>query len=159
MTLTVDKMSVYDGLLSDGLSIRIRASGTSMAPFITGEEYLTIKRVGPGKIRPGDIVFYRNRAGQGVIHRVVRRSRTPGPEYVFETRGDNLNAPDELVHESMVLGKVVRVESTDPQRDIDMERPLSWVGSYLTRTRLLAARTARLLLSDLKGSLGRLFRD
>lgn len=59
-------------LLKEGKSVKIKPTGGSMVPFITGDrDMVEIKAVGPN-LKRGDIVLYRRDNGQYILHRIFR---------------------------------------------------------------------------------------
>ena len=88
------------------------AFGFSMKPFIRSGSELLIERVPVARIRAGDIITYLSPSGASVTHRVVKVLKK-GTEVLFLTKGDNRFAPDPLVRENQVLGRVTRVDGTN----------------------------------------------
>lgn len=57
-------------LLEDGKSVKIKPTGGSMVPFITGDrDMVEIKAVSPN-LKRGDIVLYRRDNSKYVLHRI-----------------------------------------------------------------------------------------
>lgn len=86
--------------------------GFSMAPFIRPGSELLIENVSAAEIHTGDIIAYLSPSGASVTHRVVKVLKK-GSEVLFLTKGDNRSAPDPLVREGEVLGRVTRVDGID----------------------------------------------
>ena len=115
------KEELWCEALKNGNTMRYRALGGSMSPFIKGGSILTVdpKR----KISIGDVILCKN--GDGLIaHRVIRK-RKKG--LIFITKGDNIGCPDNPVGMSELFGKVVRVEG---KRDVDMNSLSSRLFNY-----------------------------
>ena len=73
-------------LLKEGKSVKIRPTGGSMIPFITGDrDTVEIKDVNP-VLKRGDIVLYRRDNGSYVLHRIYK---VCGDEYYM--LGDSQN--------------------------------------------------------------------
>ncbi len=94
-------------VLESGKTVRFRARGQSMAPFIRDGDIISIAplhRQPPGL---GDVVAFSSPgAGRLVVHRVIGR-KTSG----YLIQGDNLpGRPDGLIPGAALLGKVTRVE-------------------------------------------------
>lgn len=119
--------TLLNELLSDGFEIRIRVTGDSMSPFLQGGEILTIKKVPPGSLRRGDLIFFRTAEGFPVLHRIIEKKREMDNTYIFRTKGDAVSTMDEPVREHDILGKVCRVEKTNAdcsEKHVDMELPV-----------------------------------
>ncbi len=89
-------------------SLRFKARGSSMYPFIRDGDILTIQPVEAAALKVGDVVFYSTARGRLAAHRVVGREVQRG-KVVLATRGDAASGPDERVQAEQVLGRVVSV--------------------------------------------------
>ena len=123
--------ALYEEILHSGLSLRIRATGRSMAPFLNGVEILTIKKVPDSSFHIGDLIFFKTRYGSLLLHRIIRKQYKD--MVIFQTKGDALLSMDEPAYESDILGKVCKIESnSDGKRKyIDMESSLWRNINYL----------------------------
>jgi len=101
--------SLFEDILNTGLDLRVRATGKSMVPFLNGEEVLTLKKVPASSLRRGDLIFFRDRYGSPILHRIIRKKKS-GDKVYLETKGDALIAFDEPVRADDVLGKVCGIE-------------------------------------------------
>jgi signal peptidase I len=113
----------FEEILNKGLSLRLRATGRSMAPFLRGGEIITIKKVPSASLRIGDLIFFKNRESSLLLHRIVKKQRT-GSGLVFQTKGDAVTGIDNPVHENNILGKACTIEkiaSCIPMKPVDME--------------------------------------
>lgn len=97
-------------ILDAGLSVRIKATGRSMSPFLKGGEILTIRQVPSDSLRKGDLILFTGRYNSHVLHRLIIKQISLDNTFLFCTKGDALRAFDEPVHENEVLGKVCRIE-------------------------------------------------
>ncbi len=113
-----EAVSLFEDVLKRGAALRVRATGKSMAPFLSGGEILTIKKVPGSSLKMGDVIFYRDGLGEPVVHRIVRIRNDCGGR-VYSTRGDALICPDDQICDAQVLGKVCVVEKGSGR--IDME--------------------------------------
>ena len=112
--------------------------GPSMNPTLFEGDVLEVLPVKDGRVRLGDVVFFRNPAGHGYI---VHRAVAIVPSGVL-TRGDNnprsdgylLGAPD-------ILGRVVAARRRNRRRIIFG----GWVGFCLGRLLLLSRPVKRVL--------------
>jgi len=154
--------NLFEDLLRRGLSIRVRVTGCSMAPFLKGGEVLTIKPAHPASLRRGDLIFYKDGCGAPVLHRLVRMDRSCAETVTIQTKGDALPACDAPISHEEILGKVCRVEYGGPDskgRCLDMETFFRRDLNYLVATKsLMQAMIHRILsagLSRLRPSGGR----
>lgn len=121
-------------ILKSGSTLRIRVTGDSMSPFLSGGETLSIRKVSASTLRLGDLIFFRSREGFTVLHRIVRKKRTCQNSYIFQTKGDALRGMDSPVCADDIIGKVCTVEKIYADGNkiyIDMES-LKWKSiSYM----------------------------
>jgi hypothetical protein len=97
---------LLDAVLSRGASLRFRAAGPSMYPFVRDGDIITIARLGGRALGSGEIVAFRHpSSGRLTVHRVVER-RLGG----ITAQGDNCPSPDGFFDARAVVGRVVRVE-------------------------------------------------
>lgn len=106
-----ESILLFEDILAAGATLRVKATGKSMLPFLRGGETLTIRKVPPSSLRMGDVIFFRNLGGHAVVHRIVRKSGERETGFTFLTKGDALVGPDEPVSEKEILGKVCAVEN------------------------------------------------
>lgn len=59
-------------LVEEGHEVSLRIAGSSMAPFLVHQRDTIFFRKPHRELRVGDMVFYRRRNGQYVMHRIVR---------------------------------------------------------------------------------------
>lgn len=120
-------------LLQQGVTVRLRVSGSSMLPFIREGDLLEVAPLREKNIRKGDILFFCDRYGNPLVHRLHRR-RYYSKVLYLQTKGDGCAGYDSPVPVHRVFGRVQRI-ITDQTR-CNLESP----GSYLS-ARLLVART------------------
>ncbi len=142
LTLSRDDFGALSAaVLERGDSLRFRACGNSMRPFIRDGDLLLVR---PGlETRPGDVVLCRAGNGQLLAHRVVRVHQQSHPCSMV-LQGDACPWPDGLVPLDNVLGRVVAVER-GPWRarlDAGLLRWLGrlWIGASPLRRRIYCAR-------------------
>lgn len=99
-----DFASIAHGVLGRGRTLRFKAKGGSMSPFIRNGDIVEVVPV-KGRINLGDIILYRSSHGGPIIHRVIQTSR----ESII-TKGDSVPSPDQPLLSKQVLGRVVAVE-------------------------------------------------
>lgn len=112
-TASLEKTEVtafFGEILRRGLSLRVKVTGKSMAPFLKGGEVVIVKKVPCLDLRIGDLIFFENPDGFPILHRIVRKRRSTGDDVTIQTRGDALMSFDEEIRGGSVLGKVVRIE-------------------------------------------------
>jgi signal peptidase I len=105
-----DKKTVEEELLCEalkkGYTMRYRALGGSMNPFIRSGSILTVKPY--EGISVGDVILYKNSDGL-IAHRVIKKKKVNGRNF-FITKGDNLRYIDGVVYDTNILGKVIELE-------------------------------------------------
>ena len=114
-------------ILSGGHSIRFRAHGFSMRPFIRNGELLEVQALDYRPVVKGDILLY-ERAGRIIVHRVMRR-RARGGEGQLVMQGDALLMPDGMITHQQAWGRVAWVEKRGRQVSTDTWywRAASWL--------------------------------
>jgi hypothetical protein len=110
-----------------------------MAPFLRGGETLTINKEPCSSMHIGDLILYKTRAGQLILHRIVRKKH--GRDFsIFQTKGDALLSADDAVDAREVIGKVSEIRRTGPHGEdiyIDMESlPQRSINYFLAITGL-----------------------
>ncbi len=108
-----DALALFEEILTQGTALRVRVTGRSMAPFVCGGDIVTIKQTDCLSLHIGDLMFFKNGQDLPMLHRIIRKKRTPGGMLIFQTKGDALMAPDEPVEPYQVLGKVCLIEKTN----------------------------------------------
>lgn len=94
---------VIEEVLHSGGEFRLYPKGTSMLPLIRqGTDSVSLVRH-EGRLKRGDIAFYRRTDGSFVLHRVMRSGET------LTMCGDNQLILEKDVPHSAVIGKVARV--------------------------------------------------
>jgi len=92
-------------VIAASASIRFRARGGSMSPFIRAADVLTVDPVRPEELARGDVVLYRSVGGRALAHRVLGRR---GDRFLI--RGDGSTGKCDIVSCHEILGKVVRID-------------------------------------------------
>lgn len=96
--------------------------GQSMFPTIKHRDRLLIQKSSAIKIKPRDIIVYKNNSYLAMAHRVIKIINTP-KGLVFHTRGD-FNAGIEMVLQESILGKVVGIYRHNRFRFLSCENSL-----------------------------------
>jgi hypothetical protein len=99
--------------LRRGTTLRLRARGGSMLPFLRDGDLLVIRPAPAGEVRIGDVICYEPAPGGLCLHRVIAREKRG-----VVTRGDAL-AYVETVPDGAVLGLVTAVERRGRVRRLD----------------------------------------
>ncbi len=125
LTLSRDDFGALSAaVLERGDSLRFRARGHSMLPFIRDGDVLLVR---PGlETRPGDVVLCRAGDGRLLAHRVARVHRQSHLCSIL-LQGDAYPWPDGLVPLDNVLGRVVAVERGMRRARLDAGL-LRWLG-------------------------------
>lgn len=114
--------------------LRLRVSGTSMAPVIRPGDVLSVEAAGLEQLSAGEIVVFA-REGRLIAHRLVARTERAGADFLV-TRGDRTRRNDAPVSSAELLGRVTRIE-----RD-----------GFMVRARSRLSLTQRLICSVLRFS-------
>lgn len=67
---TREYVSVLKQLTDDGREVSMRIAGNSMAPFLIHERDTIFFRKPEAKLKKGDMVFFKRRNGQYIMHRI-----------------------------------------------------------------------------------------
>jgi hypothetical protein len=93
-------------LFGEGISVRFRAKGTIMSPFIKLEDLLVLSPLGTRSPSIGDIViFVEPRTQQMFIQRVIKRAMNS-----YLVKGDSAQEAMGVVARADILGRVTKVE-------------------------------------------------
>ena len=79
-------MELFEGLLSEGLTLRLKVTGRSMNPFLKSGDVVSVKQSSITSLHSGDLILFRNTHGMPVLHRVIRtrsfvKRRAHGPDH------------------------------------------------------------------------------
>ena len=110
--------SLVDEVLSKGGTLRFRARGISMQPFIRDGDILEIQPNGGKLFRATDIVLCKSPKGKLVAHRIVRIKLGEGRDKLI-IQGDALRIPDGDIDPRDVLGRVVAVIRDGEYKRVD----------------------------------------
>ncbi len=128
--------------------LRFKAKGASMSPFIKDGDILEISPVNGGKIKVGDVIFYRVGEERTAAHRVIKRITENG-KLVFLTKGDSNVGGGEEVHPEKIMGRVRTIERKG--RKIRINEGLNRlmyifylkISPFLTKARRIGGRLVR----------------
>ena len=88
--------------------VRLRVSGTSMAPAIRPGDLLSVEPADPAELSPGEIVVF-TREGRLIAHRLVGKTESVGEGFLV-TRGDRARRNDSPVSGAELVGRVTGIE-------------------------------------------------
>jgi signal peptidase I len=96
-------------LLAEGKSLRVRADGYSMYPFIKPGSVITVEPYGKEEMpAEGEIIAWK-REQTLIVHRLIHISKQ-GTE--FTSRGDSCRYADRPLLREQIAGRVICVEDT-----------------------------------------------
>lgn len=116
--------------------LRLKVSGWSMLPTIWPGDVLIVERATGKQISEGDVILF-GRDRRLFAHRVVT---IPAAHGGFLTRGDAMQAPDPIVEESELLGKVSFIERGGKRIAPSKPRRSERTISAMVRSSKIAAR-------------------
>lgn len=70
---TREYMAVLEDMVDQGMEVTLNVSGTSMEPFLVHKRDSVYLGTPTRPLRAGDVVCYRRRNGQYVMHRIMKR--------------------------------------------------------------------------------------
>ncbi len=103
-----------------GTTLRLRARGGSMRPFLLDGDLLVVRPTAAAEVRIGDVICYEPPSGGLCLHRVVARE-----ERGFVTRGDALTYV-EVVPDAALLGLVIGRERDGRRTALDTPAARRW---------------------------------
>ena len=125
-----DFCQLSEEILTRGASLRFKAKGNSMRPFIKDGDVLVITPVDFSEVQRGDVILFRQ-GERALVHRLVSRRGDEGE--ILIVKGDAYLSPDPPLHADQVLGKVTRV-GRDGRR-VNLDRGVwRWAGVRLWGT-------------------------
>lgn len=144
---------------ANALGSKIRSQGSAcvrvltgnMSPWIRGGDQVFVRRWDINRISAGDVVLF-ERNEEFFVHRVLRRERAASGESLLITKGDALDAQDDIVSSAEFLGRATRIHRKN--RHIDIE---SLGQTILSRILARVSVFTFVLYAPLRGT-ARLFR-
>jgi len=115
----------------------LKVTSSSMRPCIEQGDSITIRRVAPRSLLPGDVVVFASDTAGIVVHRLLWRTHPLGqPTHIF-TKGDAVACLDRSVPVDRILGRVdgiIRGEGRfSPTTPLDRVRCLFQAAAYGAR--------------------------
>ncbi len=111
-------LKLSNSLSKRSASIRFRAKGFSMRPFIQDGDLITVSPLLNYPIRVGDVVLFKTVDDQAIVHRVIRKTKING-ETVFFIKGDAAFGQPEEVDTERILGRATAIERNGLKRKLD----------------------------------------
>lgn len=105
-------------ILEKDSSLRFRARGSSMQPFIQDNDLLEVAALSGGEARLGDVVVFNLENERLLVHRVVRIHRK-GNEHRLLLQGDAHLYPDGWVDPRRVFGRVTAYQRSGRWHRLD----------------------------------------
>jgi signal peptidase I len=120
-SLAAEFVSLTEYILQQGKGIRFLAKGKSMYPFIREEDTITVEPIEEGRLRLGDVIFYRSNEGRIIIHRVIKKVFY-GDSMMIVTKGDASLVLDTAIPLEHVLGRVKLIQRGKKTIALDKKR-------------------------------------
>ena len=111
-------LKLSNNLIERGASIRFRAKGFSMRPFIQDGDLITVSPLQNFPVKAGDVVLYKTADDRAIVHRVIQKTRIDS-KAAFSIKGDATFGQPEEVDKKMVLGRVTAIERNGLKRRLD----------------------------------------
>lgn len=108
MNIEVDTRAYVAALkemVEQGMEVSMTIFGTSMEPFLIDKRDKIYFRKPEGKIKKGDMVFYRRESGAYVMHRVMKVKK-----HHYYLAGDHQTFLEGPIGAQQIFAKVVSVE-------------------------------------------------
>jgi signal peptidase I len=127
-----DAFRITDALKRHG-RISLRVHGTSMLPWVRPGDIALIRKISSENVRCGDVVLFR-REDHLFVHRIVEnRGSLDAAELL--SKGDAHPAPDGVVGEQELLGRVVRIYRGGQRINLDAPGQLA-LGVFISQLSL-----------------------
>ena len=82
-----------------------KVKGNSMYPVLRDNDLVVVKETAMESVRRGNILVYRGKKGEYVVHRFVKK----GKEDILYLKGDGYNLPLERATADSIVGKAVGI--------------------------------------------------
>lgn len=119
--------------LRRGRSVRFRAEGKSMEPFLYAGDSVVVDPIKnppcPPALRPGTVLLYEPKPGILRLHRLSRIQKLADGTYRYRVRGDAPRQPPEEIAAACVLGTLVSFEHSGRCYDAN-KRMFRWTGLW-----------------------------
>lgn len=102
---TREYVTALKEMVEQGMEVSMTIFGTSMEPFLIHKRDKIYFRKPEGKIKKGDMVFYRRESGAYVMHRVMKVKK-----HQYYLAGDHQTFLEGPIESTLIFAKVVAVE-------------------------------------------------
>ena len=102
---TREYVTALKEMVEQGMEVSMTIFGTSMEPFLIDKRDKIYFRKPEGKIKKGDMVFYRRESGAYVMHRVMKVKK-----HQYYLAGDHQTFLEGPIESILIFAKVVAVE-------------------------------------------------
>ena len=137
----------YEAVLAQNGELVFTPGGISMLPLLRHHENPVVLRPVEGRLKKGDVPFYKRGNGQYVLHRIVK-VRKDG----YNLCGDNQVVVEKGVTDAMIFAKMVGFYRNGEYISVEEK----WVVRYARRR--MASRPFRYLAVKAKGAFRRLLK-
>ena len=144
-----DLLKLSREFLKRGTSIRFRAKGFSMRPFIQDGDLITVGPLRNPPVKVGDVVLYKTAGDRAIVHRVIRKTRIDGGT-VFFIKGDATFGQPEKVNAERVLGRVTAIKRNGLKRRLDTKLSIPELNRQLEKEAQENSRRRIIFLKDVK---------
>ncbi|XOF33701.1 MAG: S24/S26 family peptidase [Candidatus Electrothrix sp. YB6] len=127
-------LDLVRSLLKQGISVRIRVSGSSMRPLLSGGEIIEVAPPAARSPKIGEILLFYDQQGNPLVHRLIRR-RCCNKVLYLQTKGDACAGCDGFIPAGQVLGRVQRI--IIKHNTIDLQHPVMHFRSFFIALRSL----------------------
>ena len=99
---------ICKSLLMAGKSVRFKALGDSMFPFLHNGDLVIVEPMKAECLKTGEVILYEDGVGHLLLHRIIRkRNNLPG-SVEFQIQADNILKPDGWVSSERVFGRLTQ---------------------------------------------------
>lgn len=128
-------------LIAEGRQVTIPVRGNSMSPFLADGRDSVLLGPPPERLRRGDIVLFRRRSGQFILHRIIDVKSNASGKIQYYIRGD----AQEITEGPVLSGQIcaVVVKSMRKGRWLTSRDPYEiffrhvWCRKYFPRTAVM----------------------
>ena len=96
-------------IVEEGHEVPLLITGNSMSPFLIHERDTILIRKPEMPLKKGDMVFYRRKNGQYVMHRIYRVSKNKNGRNLYYMVGDAQQEIEGPIEENMIFGHIIKV--------------------------------------------------
>lgn len=138
----------YEEVLKKNGTLVFTPGGTSMMPLLRHHENPVVLMPVEGRLKKGDVPFYKRKDGQYVLHRIVKVRKDS-----YDLCGDNQVILEKGVTDDMIFAKMVGFYRGDTYISVEDETVVRYAR------RRMASRKWRYLRQKLAGLYRRIFKN